>query len=97
MGIPNLTILCQMTAFVLSFLLSFFILIPMAINQRDFGGNCLLYASGEWNTTTSLLTKVDWGPNSACGFSLFIGVVLLMLTLFYIIIDSMHLLQETER
>lgn len=97
MGIPNITILCQVTAFVLSFLLSFFIVVPMGINQRDFGGHCILYASGEWNTTANVLTNVDWGPSSACGFSLFIGIVLLMLTLFYIVFDSLHLLQETER
>ncbi|WAR29244.1 T179A-like protein [Mya arenaria] len=92
MGLHNLTVLFQITAFLLSFILSFFIFIPLAVNQYRFNAHCLLYASGHWNTSDiSQLTDITWGPNSACGFGLFIGIVLMLVTLFYICLDALHL------
>ncbi|KAH3853406.1 transmembrane protein 179-like [Dreissena polymorpha] len=96
MGISNLTVLCQITAFVLSFILSFFIFVPLAVNQYQFNGHCLLYATGTWNATSEQLTNVQWGPNSACGFGMFIGVVMMLLTIFYMCIDALHLLRDTD-
>lgn len=95
MGIDNMFLLSQLTVFVLSFILSFFIFIPMSVNLGDFSGHCLLYATGLWDNT-SQLEAVDWGPSSACNFSVFMGIIIMMLTFFYTILYFIYLAKQTD-
>lgn len=101
MGIGNILVLTEVTIFLLSFILSFMIFVPLGINRQEFDGNCLLYAKGHWNTSakggTPQLIDVDWGPDSACGFNVFMGVFLMLISLFYIVKDSIHLFSNTGR
>lgn len=96
MGVGNIFLLTQLTAFLLCLIMSFFIFIPMAVNQEEFSGNCLLYATGTWDNT-SQLASVDWGPSSACGFSIFIGVVLMILSLCYTCLYCVYLARDADR
>ena len=101
MGIGNIVVLAEVSIFLLSFILSFMIFIPLSINHNEFDGHCLLYASGQWKTNvtggTPAMIDVDWGPDSACGFNVFMGVFIMLTTLFYIVKDSIHLFRNTER
>lgn len=100
MGLGNILVLSEVTLFLLTLILSFLILVPLGINQREFDGHCLLYASGVWRTNvtggTAELTDVDWGPHSACGFNIFMGVVILFTSIFYTVKDSLHLFRNTD-
>ncbi|XP_041352820.1 transmembrane protein 179-like [Gigantopelta aegis] len=93
MGLGNIMVLGQVIAFLMSFIFSFFIFVPISVNLNEFNGNCLLYASGTWNTSkgSSYLTGISWGPSSACNFSVFVGVVVMLLSCFYIVWHSMYL------
>ncbi|XP_060577118.1 transmembrane protein 179-like [Ruditapes philippinarum] len=95
MGVGNFFLLSQLTAFILSFILSFFIFIPMSINLKEFSGNCLLHATGRWEND-SQVGSVDWGPNSACNFSVFMGIIIMMLTLFYGILYFLYLARDSD-
>ena len=90
MGLGNILILAQVTLYLLVFLLSFFIFIPLTVYLGQFQGHCLLYATGTWmpaNSTTTdiVLTNVQWGTPSSCNFPVFIGVVSLPISFFYIL------------
>ncbi|XP_045164062.1 transmembrane protein 179-like [Mercenaria mercenaria] len=95
MGVGNMLLLSQLTAFLLSFILSFFIFIPMSVNQKEFSGHCLLHATGKWDNS-SQLESVEWGPSSACNFSIFMGIIIMMSTLFYVILYFLYLARETD-
>ena len=100
MGLENKLTLFQVTGFVLSFILSFFVFVPIAVNKKDFHGHCLLGAEGQWNTSAvgnAELFHVHWGPTSACNFSIFMGVVLMLLSLFYVLLESCYLLRQSDR
>ena len=101
MGLGNILLLAQVTLFVLSFILSLFILTPLATNQREFAGHCLLYGTGHWkdNVTggTPELVDVDWGPDSACGFNVFMSVFIMLVSLFYTVKFSIHLFKNSDR
>lgn len=89
-------LLSQLTAFVLSFIVSFFIFVPMSVNLREFSGHCLLYGTGSWDNN-SQVASVDWGPSSGCNFSVFIGIITMMLTLFYAVLYFVYLAKQTDR
>ncbi|RUS72839.1 hypothetical protein EGW08_019404 [Elysia chlorotica] len=87
--------LCYLSVFILSFL----VCIPAGVNVSEFGGHCLLYASGRWNRTPPtdrFLADVTWGPESSCNFTIFIGVISMVLGLFYIVWTSTLLIRGFE-
>lgn len=99
MGLGNVVVLSQCTAFILMFIFSFFIFVPVSINYNEFDGHCLLYATGTWVSNTSKgvqLELVEWGPGSACNFAIFMGVVMMLLSLFYIVMQSAYLIKDMD-
>ena len=94
MGLGNILILSQATVYVIVFILSFFIFIPLSVNQSDFSGHCLLFAEGEWNTTH--LTITQWGNSGLCAFAVFAGAVSLPMSLFFTILMGIYLYKDTE-
>ncbi|XP_048732208.1 transmembrane protein 179-like [Ostrea edulis] len=100
MGMGNVLLLSQVIAFLVSFLGSFFIFIPMAMNLQEFDGHCLLGAKGFWNyssaTKTVILMDIEWGLHSDCGFSVFVGVIIMIASVFYIIWQSVYLFKNTD-
>jgi hypothetical protein len=84
MGLGNVLLLTQVIAFLVSFIVSFFIFIPIAANMKEFNGHCLLYAEGKPDNTTEEFIDIEWGNNSACGFNMFMGVIVMLLSLFYL-------------
>ncbi|XP_067682124.1 transmembrane protein 179-like [Haliotis asinina] len=94
MGLGNIFVLSQVTAFLLSFIFSFFIFVPVWSNLNEFSGNCLLYSSGSWipqSSTSQVKLNITWGPNSACNFTVFVGVAVMVLSIFYMVWQSRYL------
>ncbi|KAH9519024.1 hypothetical protein Btru_008935 [Bulinus truncatus] len=96
MGIPQLFLLSQACIYLLLFVLSFFTCVPSGINVSNFNGHCLLYATGEWNITGNYIQKVNWGPDSACNFTIFIGVFSLLVSTSYLIWTVVLLAKNIE-
>lgn len=100
MGIENLFGLAQVTLYFVLFILSFLICIPAGVNVNDFDGHCLLSASGKWIVKKEHDIHLDiskWGPNSACNFTIFLGVLSMILSLFYSIWTGMLLARGIYR
>ena len=99
MGVGNVLLLSQVIAFLVSFLGSFFIFIPVSLNLQEFDGHCLLGAKGTWNFSgpTVMLTDIKWGLHSDCGFAVFIGVVVMIISVLFIIWQSVYLFKNTDR
>ncbi|KAJ8308136.1 hypothetical protein KUTeg_013010 [Tegillarca granosa] len=99
MGLGNILVLAQATCFLISFIVSFFLFVPLTVSVNDSDGHCLLYTTGKWlysNETGRELADVKWGPDSACGFSVFMGVIVMFLSLFYVIWESIYLYKDTD-
>lgn len=99
MGIGNILLLSQVIAFLVSFLGSFFIFISVSINLKEFDGHCLLGAKGTWNFSSGnvMLMDIKWGLHSDCGFAIFIGIVVMILSVFFIVWQSVNLFKNTDR
>ncbi|XP_048339227.1 transmembrane protein 179 [Sphaerodactylus townsendi] len=77
-------LLAQCLGAFLAFLFSFLAAVPLSENSRDFHGRCPLFAEGLWlsaNLTAEKqrFTVQEWGPGSACRFSLAAGLLSLLL------------------
>ncbi|XP_014667812.1 PREDICTED: transmembrane protein 179-like [Priapulus caudatus] len=82
----NIFVLCQTCCYTLSAILSFFYFIPIAVCRGDFNGKCILYTTGHWDETTPtkpryIIGDPDWGPSSNCGYAIFMGVILMLLSI----------------
>ena len=103
MGIGNILILSQVTAYLIVFLSAFFILIPLSVYKAEFDNHCLLYSTGQWvlsNHTSGSpnehVLDVNWGDIGLCNFPVFISIVSLPVTLGYIVVLSIELFKNTE-
>jgi hypothetical protein len=99
MGIGNIGILAQVTALLLAFIFSFFIFIPLSVNIHQFDGRCLLYSTGQWitNSTSPQYTlDVHWGVQGYCNFSIFMGVISMLISFAYMVLMSIYLVQGND-
>ncbi|KAM9294209.1 transmembrane protein 179 [Gastrophryne carolinensis] len=92
----NNFLFAQCILYFLAFLFSFIAVVPLSENSADFQGKCLLFTEGVWLSGNVSLerehfTVDEWGPESACSFSLFTGALALLAaavqawrTLFYL-------------
>lgn len=83
MALSN-SLFAQCLGYFLAFLFSFIVAVPLSENSNDFHGRCLLFTEGLWlnaNLTAEKqrFTVQEWGPPSACRFSLFAGLLSLLL------------------
>ncbi|KAM6068404.1 transmembrane protein 179 [Theristicus caerulescens] len=74
----------QCICYFLAFLFSFIVVVPLSENGNDFHGRCLLFTEGMWlnaNLTVERqrFTVQEWGPKAACRFSIFTGLLSLLL------------------
>ncbi|NXY90120.1 T179A protein, partial [Alcedo cyanopectus] len=74
----------QCICYFLAFLFSFIVVVPLSENGNDFHGRCLLFTEGMWlnaNLTVERqrFTVQEWGPEAACHFSIFTGLLSLLL------------------
>ena len=99
MGLGNILLLAQVTIYLIAFILSFFMFVPVSINLNAFDGHCLLFASGKWSAKGGdvKLEFVDWGNVSSCNFTVFAGVVVMLVSIFYLIWYSLLLFKNIDR
>ncbi|KAM8920909.1 transmembrane protein 179 [Pelodytes ibericus] len=79
----NNFLFAQCILYFLAFIFSFITIVPLSENSADFHGKCLLFTEGMWlsvNVTQDRehFTVDEWGPESACRFSLFTGLLSLL-------------------
>ena len=100
MGMGNVLILGQVTAYLLILIIAFFIIVPLSLNKAQFGGHCLLYADARWvmpsNASEYVLSDVKWGPSGSCNFAIFAGVIEIPLSMFFILWMSVYLYKNTD-
>lgn len=74
MALNNVILLSQMAGYVIAFILSQCIAVPMTLHQDEFRGHCLLFSSGEWQDSGQFL--VHWASQAYCNYTIFVGVIL---------------------
>ncbi|KAM5129870.1 transmembrane protein 179 [Mantella aurantiaca] len=79
----NNFLFAQCILYFLAFLFSFIAVVPLSENSADFHGKCLLFTEGVWLSGNVSLerehfTVDEWGPEGACRFSVFTGVLSLL-------------------
>ena len=99
MGIGNILLLSQVTVYLLIFIFSLFIFIPLTVNEAQFDGHCLLFATGEpqpvFNDTDKL--TVQWGSDDGyCKYPIVVSVIALPLSVFYMLWMSLHLFKDYD-
>lgn len=96
MGIGNILALSQVTGYVLSIILFFFIMWPMSVNISNFNGNCILFSSGEYQSPSGKFDVTYWAYGSSCVFVLFLSMLTLVVSILQTIRLSTHLIKNTD-
>ena len=97
MGIGNILILSQVTAYVLAAILSLFIFPPVAVNKtHNFNGHCLLTARGQYDENNHFEVVNGWGNGSPCNFAIFVGIAAMLTSIYQIVRLSFHLYNDTD-
>ena len=100
MGLGNILLLAQVTVYLVAFLLSFFVFVPIGVNKDSFDGNCLLFATGKWSAGQPgqdvELTFIDWPDPSSCNFAVFSGVIVMLISIGYLFWYSILLFREID-
>lgn len=95
MALSNILLLSQIAGYVIAFIMSLCIVVPMSLHQDDFKGHCLLFSSGKWQETDGQL-KVDWASQCYCNYTIFVGVTLGLVSIFQIYRLSVFLYKGTD-
>ncbi|XP_071453780.1 transmembrane protein 179 [Hetaerina americana] len=95
MAFSNLLILCQMTGYIIAFILSLCITVPMSIHQDEFRGHCLLFSSGVWKEEDGQF-DVNWASQAYCNYTIFVGVILFITSVVQIYRMGIFLYRGTD-
>lgn len=95
MALSNLLLLSQITGYVIAFILSLCITIPMSIHQDEFRGHCLLFSTGEWQEKDGQFS-VNWASQAYCNYTIFVGVILFITSVVQIYRMSIFLYRGTD-
>ncbi|XP_066598242.1 transmembrane protein 179 [Prorops nasuta] len=77
MALTNILLLSQITGYIIAFILSLCIIVPMSLHESEFRGHCLLFSTGAWQETDGQLV-VNWASNAYCNYTIFVGILLLL-------------------
>lgn len=83
----------QLGVYILAFVSAFFHFVPIALSQENFGGQCLLFTSGQWIFNSSrgdppTLTIDHWGAPSLCNLNIFMGMCTMIVSFAQIVRSS---------
>ncbi|KAJ8925304.1 hypothetical protein NQ315_009134 [Exocentrus adspersus] len=95
MALSNILLLSQIAGYVIAFILSLCIVVPMSLHQDDFKGHCLLFSTGEWLEADGQL-KVSWASQCYCNYTIFVGVMLCLVSVIQIYRLSIFLYRGTD-
>ncbi|XP_012522962.1 transmembrane protein 179-like [Monomorium pharaonis] len=77
MALSNILLLSQIAGYVVAFILSLCIIVPMSLHQDEFRGHCLLFSTGVWQESDGQFV-VSWASRAYCNYTIFIGLILLV-------------------
>jgi len=75
----NIILYIQLAGYCIAGLLSLCITIPMSMHQDNFKGHCLLFSTGKWGELDGQF-YVDWASQAYCNYTIFVGVIMLVLS-----------------
>ena len=92
----NFILYIQLTGYCIAAILSLCVTIPMSMHQDNFKvshldnfdpniiflliqGHCLLFTTGEWRAEDGQFV-VDWASQAYCNFTIFVGVVMFVIS-----------------
>nr|CAG4652094.1 EOG090X0BKO [Triops cancriformis] len=90
----NILLVTQVTGYVIAFILSLCITVPVSLHQDDFRGHCLLFSSGTWREDGQFV--VNWASQAYCNYAIFVGVILLVTSLVQIYRLSLFLYKGVD-
>ncbi|CAH1637976.1 unnamed protein product [Spodoptera littoralis] len=76
MALTNVLLLSQIAGYLVGFILSLCMIVPMSLHQEEFNGHCLLFSHGEWQENGQLL--VSWAPRAYCDYVIVVGVLIFL-------------------
>ncbi|XP_014243675.1 transmembrane protein 179 [Cimex lectularius] len=91
----NYILLSQIAGYVIAFLCSLCIAIPMTLHQDEFRGHCLLFSTGVWLERDGQF-MVKWSSQAYCNYTIFVGVVLAIVSLIQIYRMARYMYQGTD-
>lgn len=77
MALTNVLLLSQIAGYLMGFILSLCIVVPMSMHQHEFNGHCLLFSSGTWQEEDGQLL-VEWANRAYCNYVIIVGIVMLL-------------------
>lgn len=75
----NIILYIQLSGYCIAAILSLCITIPMSMHQENFQGHCLLFTTGEWREKDGQFV-VNWASQAYCNFTIFVGVVMFVIS-----------------
>lgn len=95
MGLSNVLLLSQLTGYVIAFILSICITIPLLVHVREFDGHCLLFTEGKWSEEDGLF-DAEWASQSFCNYPITIGILLFIVSFIQIYRLTQLIRAQTE-
>ncbi|XP_026756555.1 transmembrane protein 179 [Galleria mellonella] len=89
MALTNVLLLSQIAGYVIGFILSLCIIVPLSMHQDEFSGHCLLFSRGDWQEDGQLLVK--WASRAYCDYIIVVGVLMFIICLVQIYRLSMFM------
>ncbi|XP_034940046.1 transmembrane protein 179 [Chelonus insularis] len=90
MALTNILLISQIAGYVVALILSLCIIVPMSLHQDEFRGHCLLFSTGVWQETDGQLV-VQWASQIYCNYTIFVGLVLFLTSIYQIYRLSMFM------
>jgi hypothetical protein len=95
MALTNILLVSQIAGYVIALILSLCITVPMSLHQDEFRGHCLLFSTGAWQEGDGQF-KVDWASQAYCNYTIFVGVVLFVVSAVQVYRMSVYLYKGTD-
>jgi len=95
MALTNILLVSQIAGYVIALILSLCITVPMSLHQDEFRGHCLLFSTGVWQEGDGQF-KVDWASQAYCNYTIFVGVVLFVVSAVQVYRMSVYLYKGTD-
>ncbi|KAL0819333.1 hypothetical protein ABMA28_007465 [Loxostege sticticalis] len=80
MALTNVLLVSQIAGYVIGFIFSLCIIVPMSMHQDEFNGHCLLFSKGQWQEVDGQLL-VSWASRAYCDYVIVVGVILFLVCL----------------
>ncbi|XP_028171876.1 transmembrane protein 179 [Ostrinia furnacalis] len=78
MALTNVLLASQIAGYVIGFIFSLCIIVPMSMHQDEFNGHCLLFSKGEWQELDGQLL-VEWAARGYCDYVIVVGVIMFII------------------